>query len=81
MVMDFDDRLLHYALWFGGMLVASAGHRLLDALGWAPLAWAWKLITRRERRGPTAYGKALRKFQTRYRRGVKVSGGGAGESA
>ena len=31
--MDLDDKVLHYALWFGGMTVASALHHTFDMLG------------------------------------------------
>jgi hypothetical protein len=32
--MDFDDKLLHYLLIFGGMTLASVLHKAADALGW-----------------------------------------------
>lgn len=33
-VLDLDDKVLHYLLLFGGMVAASALHRLADAFGW-----------------------------------------------
>jgi len=32
--MDLNDRLLHWILWFGGMIVASSLHHFADAIGW-----------------------------------------------
>lgn len=37
MKMDFDDTLLHYLLVFGGIVAASAAHRLADLFGWDTL--------------------------------------------
>jgi hypothetical protein len=32
--MDIDDKVFHYLLLFGGMLIASTIHHVFDALGW-----------------------------------------------
>jgi hypothetical protein len=34
LVKTIDDRLLHYLIFFGGMVIMSALHKLADILGW-----------------------------------------------
>lgn len=52
-VMDIDDTVLHYMLWFGGMLLATTMHRVADSLGWDIV----KTITKPFRKKKTKHHK------------------------
>jgi hypothetical protein len=42
--VDLDDKVVHYLLLFGGMVIAEGVHRLADAIGTDFVKWIKRLV-------------------------------------